>query len=88
MTGVYRVRIKKSAEKEVRDLPTSALKRVAAAIQALAREPRPNGSQKLVGADAHRIRVGTYRILYSIDDEELVVEILAVRHRKEIYRSK
>lgn len=84
MPDAYDIKIKRSAEKEIRDLDSATLKRVVSAIQGLAQDPRPNGSQKLVGSDAHRLRVGTYRILYTIDDEARVVEVLAVGHRRDV----
>ena len=82
----YTVLIKRSAEKEMDRLPTSAFSRMAEAILKLEREPRTKGSKKLRGAQDYRLRVGQYRILYSIDDDACVVEIIAVGHRREVYR--
>lgn len=56
------------------------------AIRALADDPRPLGSRKLVGRDSYRIRVGDYRVIYLMDDGEIVVTVLGVGHRREVYR--
>ncbi|MCO6477258.1 MAG: type II toxin-antitoxin system RelE/ParE family toxin [Phaeodactylibacter sp.] len=82
----YRIRIKKSAQKEIKNLPKEMVKRVVKAINSLADDPRPAGCKKLTGYENYwRIRVGNYRVLYSIQDNVLVVEIIAVRHRKDAY---
>lgn len=60
--------------------------RIIVAVEALADEPRPQGCRKLVGSDdLYRIRVGDYRVIYSVDDRLLVVGVERVRHRKEVY---
>ncbi len=84
----YSVRIKTSAVKELEAVEPRAIRvRVVARIQGLARSPRPNGSQKLAGAEErYRIRQGAYRIVYSVDDVRRVVEIVKVGHRREVYR--
>ena len=82
----YSLRIKRSAEKDIRSLPTDARKRVITRIQALAEDPRPPGATKLTGRDAWRLRVGTYRIVYVIEDQELVIEVVRVAHRRDVYR--
>ena len=84
--GIYEIRIKRSAEKDLNDLPRSAFERISEAILSLAVEPRPHDIQKLRGLDAYRIRVGDYRVLFTIDDETRVVEIVAIGHRKDVYR--
>ena len=81
----YKIEIKKSAAKEISKLPKEAVKRIVEKIQTLSDEPRPNGCKKLSGDEKYRIRVGVYRILYSIMDEKLVIFIVKVGHRKEIY---
>ena len=55
------------------------------AILNLAENPRPNGCKKLVGRDGYRIRIGNYRVIYEIFDAELLVDVIAVGHRKDIY---
>ncbi|MBX3179431.1 MAG: type II toxin-antitoxin system RelE/ParE family toxin [Candidatus Hydrogenedentes bacterium] len=82
----YSVSIKRSAEKEIDDLPVGIFERVASAILELEAEPRPPGCVKLRGMDKFRIRVGSYRILYTIDDERLSVRVVAVGHRGDVYR--
>ena len=83
---LYSVRIKRSAEKEMDNLPKSAFDRIAESIRALETDPRPHGSRKLRGLELYRLRVGTYRILYTVDDSNQSVEIIAVGHRKDVYR--
>jgi len=83
----YRVEIKKSAQKEIAELPKRSRRRVMSAIGALADEPRPQGVRKLAGAEnAYRIRVGDYRIVYEIARLPLTVFVVRVGHRKDIYR--
>jgi mRNA interferase RelE/StbE len=84
--GLYAVRVKRSAEKEMDRLPQDIFDRVAEAILELEDDPRPHGCKKLKGVEEYRLRVGPYRILYLIDDEKRVVEIVAVGHRREVYR--
>ncbi len=85
----YRVEVKKSAVKEIAALPKRDRRRVVRAIDALADDPRPDGVRKLTGAeDAYRIRVGDYRIVYQIVDDVLIVLVVRVAHRKDIYRRK
>ncbi len=82
----YRILIKRSAEKEMDRLPDRAFQRVAQAILKLERDPRAKGSKKLRGVQDYRLRVGEYRILYCIDDDTRVVEVIAVGHRRDLYR--
>lgn len=84
--GTYAVRIRRSAEKEMDRLPDKVLDRLARAILKLERDPRPPGSKKLRGVEDHRLRVGAYRILYSVDDRKRVVVVAAVGHRRDVYR--
>ena len=81
----YKIEIKKSAAKEISKLPKVAIKRIVNKIQTLSDDPRPNGCKKLSGDEKYRIRIGVYRVLYSIMDENLVIYIVEVGHRKEIY---
>jgi len=82
----YRVSIKRSAEREMDTLPSQVLKRVARTILGLEDEPRPSGCKKLRGVDEYRLRIGPYRVLYTVDDTIRSVEIVAVGHRREVYR--
>jgi mRNA interferase RelE/StbE len=82
----YKIEIKKSAAKEIENLPSVVLKRVVTHIQELGNDPRPVGYKKLSGDEKYRIRVGDYRILYEIEDEVVTVYVVKVAHRKEVYR--
>jgi len=81
----YKIEIKKSATKEIAKLPKDMLKRILDKIQSLENEPRPSGCKKLSADEKYRIRVGNYRVLYSIEDEKLVIYIVKVGHRKDVY---
>ena len=83
--GNYKIEIKKSAVKEISKLPKNVLKRVVTKIKSLGDEPRPTGCKKLTADEKYRIRVGEYRILYSIEDEKLVIYVVKVSHRKKVY---
>jgi mRNA interferase RelE/StbE len=84
--GSYAVRFKPSARNEIEDLPNPLLQRVFSKIEALAHNPRPAGCKKLRNStDLWRIRVGDYRVVYSIDDGRKVIEVLRVRHRRDVY---
>jgi mRNA interferase RelE/StbE len=82
----YKLTIKKSAEKELKDIPKKDANRIVRRIQSLAGKPRPAGSKKLLAQTYYRIRQGDYRIVYSIDDPNCVVDIIKIGHRREIYR--
>ncbi len=84
----YRVLIKPSAAKEIEAVNRKTdRQRIVASIRALADEPRPMGSEKLSGQiDRYRIRIGRYRVVYSIDDDDLVVLVVRVADRKDVYR--
>jgi mRNA interferase RelE/StbE len=86
MPASYSLRIKRSAEKELRRIPKTDLRRIVDRIDSLAADPRPQGCEKLFGDNVYRIRQGDYRILYTVDDDERVVEIIKVGHRREVYR--
>ena len=83
----YCIEIKKSAQKEIARLPRRERRRVLGAIAALAYEPRPQEVRKIVGAEeAYRIRVGDYRVVYQIAKRVLIVFVIRVGHRKDVYR--
>jgi mRNA interferase RelE/StbE len=84
--GEYRIFFKSSVEKDLRSIPKKDLKKILARIEALANEPRPQGYEKLSSREKYRIRQGTYRIIYSIQDKELTVWVVKVGHRKAVYR--
>ena len=82
----YRLEIKRSAAKELEALPAKDRGRVAARIQALAEDPRPAGAEKLSGQERYRVRQGDYRILYEIHDEVLVIIVVKIGNRRDVYR--
>jgi mRNA interferase RelE/StbE len=83
----YRIELSASAERQLRAMPRRSRTLVVDAIKALATDPRPRGHRKLRGFDdVYRIRVGRYRVLYSIEKKEILVIILKVGHRKDVYR--
>jgi len=82
----YEISIKKSAVKELEDIPKKELQKIIKKITSLSSDPRPQGSQKLSQREQYRIRQGDYRIIYSVQDDDLTVHIIKVGHRKEIYR--
>ena len=82
----YQLLIKPSARKELEQLSDSILRRIDEAIVKLSNHPRPVGSKKLVGAALYRIRIGTYRVVYEIDDNRKTVTIVTVGHRGDVYR--
>jgi mRNA interferase RelE/StbE len=81
----YRIEIKRSAVKELEAIPAKDRRRIATKIQALASNPRPAGCEKLSGHDKYRIRQGNYRILYTIEDDVLVVTV-KIGDRRDVYR--
>lgn len=83
---MYELRLARSARKELQALPDAALGRVARQLDALPANPRPRGCKKLRGAtDLWRVRVGDYRIIYHVDDGARVIEVRAIRDRKDAY---
>ncbi|MEM9886509.1 MAG: type II toxin-antitoxin system RelE/ParE family toxin [Bacteroidota bacterium] len=82
----YEVIIKKKALKEIERLPKVYVSKVRDSIDQLEENPYPSGCRKLVGSEnSYRIRVGDYRIIYDVFDAELVVKVVRVRHRKNVY---
>lgn len=82
----YSVTISNSARKQLKEIPLQYAKKIRDHIDGLAENPRPYGSIKLKGyEDEYRIRVGVYRILYTVKDEVVAVEVIAIGHRKDIY---
>ena len=81
----YKIFFKKSVEKDLRSIPKKNLLRILERIEGLKENPRPAGSEKLTGQNRYRIRQGVYRVVYSIQDNELTVWVIKIAHRKEIY---
>ncbi|MDY6838567.1 MAG: type II toxin-antitoxin system RelE/ParE family toxin [Thermodesulfobacteriota bacterium] len=82
----YRVFFKSSVEKDLAGIPKKDVKRILHRIKTLGDNPRPSGCEKLTGQERYRLRQGRYRIIYSIQDDELTVWVVKVGHRKRIYR--
>jgi mRNA interferase RelE/StbE len=82
----YSIVFARSARKELEALPEAIALRILARIESLAEDPRPRGCLKLSGSDnLWRIRVGDYRVVFSINDPDLLIDVIAVRHRRDAY---
>ena len=84
--GTYSILFRRSVLKDLEVLPKKDVQRIMEAIRALAVDPRPQQSQKLSGREQYRLRQGAYRILYAIQDDVLIVTVVKVGHRREVYR--
>ena len=83
----YELRFKTSVAKDLRGIAKSEVKRIIGRIEALRDDPRPPGAEKLSGHDLYRVRQGLYRIGYRVLDAEIVVEVIKVGHRRDVYPS-
>lgn len=82
----YKIEWKRSAVKELKHLPKQEIARMLEAVERLARDRYPSGVRKLAGSEhSYRIRVGDYRIIYNILSKTLIIEIIRVGHRKNVY---
>lgn len=82
----YQILIKPAAQRQIKKLTPAVQKSLIALIESLAIEPRPSGCKKLKGRqDQYRVRSGDYRIIYSIEDDALIVRIIKVGHRRDVY---
>ena len=82
----YEILFKKSVQKDLNAIPKKDLKKILDRIELLSEDPRPPGCEKLTGQQRYRLRQGRYRILYSIQDDELTIWVVKVAHRKDVYR--
>lgn len=83
----YKVELTRTAEKQLRKLPKSDLPRIVQALHMLAITPLPQGCRKLSGyTNTFRVRIGVYRIIYEIIEHRLIVKVLKLGHRKDVYR--
>ena len=83
----YNLRIKTSAIREIEAIPLKRVRqRIVRRIRSLADDPRPTGCEKLSGKERYRVRQGQYRIVYSIEDRELVIYVVKAGHRSSVYR--
>lgn len=83
----YSLAFKKSVAKDLRSIPNQDVKRILKRIESLREDPRADGCVKLSGQERYRIRQGVYRIVYEIQDTELIVLVVKVAHRSEVYKS-
>lgn len=83
----YSIFFKESVRKDIDAIPVKDLQRIIERIGMLVGYPRPNGCEKLSGLERYRVRHGNYRIVYSIQDNELTVWVVKVAHRREVYRT-
>ena len=82
----YKIYFKESVEEDFCTVPKKDLQKILFRIEALAKDPRPPGHEKLSGQEKYRVRQGRYRIIYSIQDEELTVWVVKIGQRKDVYR--
>ena len=85
--GNFEVIFKRSVAKDLRQIPKKDVAKILKRIEALRAEPRPPGVEKLSGQEKYRIRQGVYRILYEIRNNELIVVVVKIGHRRDVYRS-
>jgi len=84
--GKYRLVFKKSVTKDLRAIPKRDISRILKCIEALSDDPRSTGCEKLSNQERYRVRQGVYRIIYEIEDDTLVVIVVKVGHRSEVYK--
>ncbi|MDG1812814.1 MAG: type II toxin-antitoxin system RelE/ParE family toxin [Porticoccaceae bacterium] len=84
----YKLRFKKSVAKDLRNIPKKDIQRILAQIDLLAKDPRAEGCVKLSSQQQYRVRVGLYRIIYEIQNAALVVQVVKVGHRSNVYKGK
>lgn len=82
----YSITILRKAQKALANLPANSYGRVRDSIRELGNKPRPDGCRKLVGRSGWRIRIGDYRVIYEVDDQQKTVTILSIGHRRDIYK--
>jgi mRNA interferase RelE/StbE len=82
----YKLEFKASVAKDLRQIPKADVGRILQRLEDLQEDPRPPGSEKLSGRDRYRIRQGIYRIVYEVVDDHLIVTVVRVGHRRDIYR--
>jgi mRNA interferase RelE/StbE len=82
----YKVEILRSAQRQLAKVDRQDQSRIVSAIRGLASNPRPHGGKKLSGRAAWRIRVGVYRVIYEIFDDRLLILVVTIGHRREVYR--
>lgn len=86
MSAKYRITFRKSVAKDFVSIPGKDVVKILRKIESLAENPRGSGCIKLTGSDAYRVRQGSYRIIYEIRDKVLIVNIVKIAHRSEVYK--
>jgi len=84
----YSLLFKKSVTKDLKNIPNKDVKRILACIESLCVNPRANGCIKLTGQELYRKRQGLYRIIYEIQDSELIITVIKVAHRSDVYKTR
>ena len=84
--STYKIEFRPAALRELRRIDRSTQPRIQGAIALLAQDPRPPSSRQLRGRDGYRLKVGDYRIIYTIDEGVLLIVVVTIGHRREVYR--
>jgi mRNA interferase RelE/StbE len=82
----YKITFKKSVSKDLKSVPKSDVKKILLKVDSIAVNPRREGAVKLSGQEIYRIRQGLYRIIYEIRDSELVIQVIKIGHRSDVYK--
>lgn len=85
--ALFELEFANSVRKDLRKIDRNEVSRILEEIEKLADDPRPNGCKKLANAELYRIRIGNYRVIYEIHDARLVVHVVKVGHRKDVYKN-
>lgn len=85
--GSFELRFKQSVAKDLRQIPKKDVAKILKRVEALREDPRPVGVEKLSGQEKYRIRQGVYRVLYEIRNNELIVVVVKIGHRRDVYRT-
>ena len=83
---MYKIDLRRAAFKDLKDIPATYIRLIARHIDSLEQNPRPPDSKKLKGEAGYSLRIGTYRVLYDIDDKNQTITIYRIKHRREVYR--
>ena len=84
----FSINWKTSAKKELKKIDRTEISKILSEIEKLSQEPYPSNHKKILGTEhIYRIRVGNYRVVYSVVNDELIIEVILVRHRKEVYKN-
>ena len=82
----YKIAFKPSVKKDLRGIPRHDVERILNSIEGLSENPLPQNARSLTGRDAFRLRVGRYRVIYAVDNEQVVILIIKIGHRGCVYR--